>query len=106
MFAAAGWDKHRLREAMFAAVRKPARELRRGETTPQVHAADPDTLVTKRDSPDDIVLLAAGGEAERHPAVLAPRLRMNSQIVCREVARRTGARSAAGGRLPVHSALA
>ena len=44
MFGAAGWSKQRLREAMFDAVRKPARELRRGETTPQVHAADPDAL--------------------------------------------------------------
>src|SRR3954453_4845685 len=41
MFGAAGWSKRRLREAMFAAVRKPARELRRGETTPQGHAAAP-----------------------------------------------------------------
>jgi hypothetical protein len=39
MFATAGWNKQRLREAMFDAVRKPARELRRGETTPQVQAA-------------------------------------------------------------------
>ena len=86
MFGAAGWGKQRLREAMFDAVRKPARELRRGETTPQVHAADPDTLVTKWDSPDDIVLIAAGGEAGRYSAVLGPCLGMSSQMVSREVA--------------------
>ncbi len=86
MFAGAGWGKQRLREAMFDAVRRPARELRRGETTPQVHAADPDTLVTKWDSPDDIVLIAAGGEAGRYSAVLGPCLGMNSQMVSREVA--------------------
>ena len=86
MFGAAGWSKQRLREAMFDAVRKPARELRRGETTPQVHAADPDALITKWDSPDDIVLLAAGGEAGRYSAVLGPCLGMNSQMVSREVA--------------------
>ena len=86
MFGAAGWSRQRLREAMFDAVRKPARDLRRGETTPQVHAADPDALITKWDSPDDIVLLAAGGEAGRYSAVLGPCLGMNSQMVSREVA--------------------
>jgi peroxiredoxin len=86
MFRAAGWSKQRLREAMFDAVRKPARELRRGETTPQVHAADPDTLITKWDGPEDIVLLAAGGEAGRYSAVLGPCLGMNTQMVSREVA--------------------
>jgi hypothetical protein len=86
MFGAAGWSKQRLREAMFEIVRKPARDLRRGETTPQVHAADPDALITKWDSPDDIVLLAAGGEAGRYSAVLGPCLGMNTQMVSREVA--------------------
>ena len=85
MFGAAGWSKQRLREAMFEAVRKPARELRRGETTPQVHAADPDALITKWDSPEDIVLLAAGGEAGRYSAVLGPCLGMDAQMVSREV---------------------
>jgi peroxiredoxin len=86
MFGAAGWSKQRLRKAMFDAVRKPARELRRGETTPQVHAAGPDDVITKWDSPDDIVLLAAGGEAGRYSAVLGPCLGMNAQMVSREVA--------------------
>jgi hypothetical protein len=86
MFSEAGWSKRRLREAMFDAVRKPARDLRRGETTPQVHAADPDALITKWDSPDDLVLLAAGGDAGRYSAVLGPCLGMNTQMVSREVA--------------------
>ena len=86
MFRAAGWDKRRLRQAMFDAVRRPAHELRRGETTPQVHEADPDTLITKWDSPEDIVLIAAGGEAGRYSAVLGPCLGMSSQMVSREVA--------------------
>jgi hypothetical protein len=85
MFRAAGWSKQRMREEMFDAVRKPARELRRGETTPEVNAADPDTLVTKWDRPEDIVLLAAGGEAGRYSAVLGPCLGMNTQMVSREV---------------------
>src|SRR5215468_8205368 len=38
MFRDAGWTKQRLRQFMFDAVRKPARQLLRGETTPVVHA--------------------------------------------------------------------
>ena len=85
LFAAAGWSKQRLREAMFAAVRRPAGELRRGETTPLVAAAPDDAPVTKWTAPEDIVLLAAGGEAGRFSAVLGPCLGMDSQIVSREV---------------------
>jgi hypothetical protein len=42
--------------------------------------------VHKWDRPDDIVLVAAGGEAGRYSAVLGPCLGMNSQMVSREVA--------------------
>ena len=48
--------------------------------------ADPGALITKWDSPEDIVLLAAGGEAGRYSAVLGPCLGMSSQMVSREVA--------------------
>jgi peroxiredoxin len=85
LFAEAGWSKQRLREAMFTAVRRPARELRRGETTPLVAAAADDAPVGKWTAPEDIVLLAAGGEAGRFSAVLGPCLGMGSQIVSREV---------------------
>src|SRR6516162_4230580 len=85
MFRGAGWTKHRLRQFMFEAVRKPARQLRRGETTPAVHAAAPDTLVPKWASPEAIVLLVAGGEAGRYSAVLGPCTGMGSRIVSREV---------------------
>jgi len=85
MFRDAGWTKQRLRQFMFEAVRKPARLLRRGETTPVVHAADPGALVPKWASPDAIVLLVAGGEAGRYSAVLGPCTGMGSQIVSREV---------------------
>ena len=85
LFAAAGWSKQRLREAMFAAVRKPARELRHGETTPAVLAAEPDAIVAKWSSPDEIVLLAAGGEAGRYSALLGPCLGMDAAIVSREI---------------------
>src|SRR5215831_4331294 len=85
MFRGAGWTKQRLRRYMFEAVHKPARELRRGETTPFVHAADPAAQVPKWASPDAIVLLVAGGEAGRYSAVLGPCTGMGSQIVSREV---------------------
>jgi len=85
MFRAAGWTKQRLRQFMFEAVHKPAAELRRGETTPFVHAADPATQVPKWASPEAIVLIVAGGEAGRYSAVLGPCTGMGSQIVSREV---------------------
>lgn len=85
MFAAAGWTKQRVRGAMFAAVQRPARELQRGETTPFVLASDPDATITKWTSPDEIVLLAAGGEAGRYSALLGPCLGMDAAIVSREV---------------------
>jgi hypothetical protein len=85
MFRGAGWTKQRLREFMFAAVRKPAGELRRGETTPFVHAADPAALVPKWASPEGIVLLVAGGEAGRYSAVRGPCTGMGSQNISQEV---------------------
>jgi hypothetical protein len=85
MFRDAGWTKQRLRQFMFEAVRRPASLLRRGETTPVVHAARPDEVVPKWASPEAIVLLVAGGEAGRYSAVLGPCTGMGSQIVSREV---------------------
>jgi hypothetical protein len=85
MFRAAGWTKHRLRRFMFEAVHKQAGELRRGETTPLVHAADPAAVVSKWASPEAIVLIVAGGEAGRYSAVLGPCTGMGSQMVSREV---------------------
>jgi hypothetical protein len=85
MFRAAGWTKQRLRQVMFDAVRRPAGQLRRGETTLAVQAAEPDELVPKWASPEAIVLLVAGGEAGRYSAVLGPCTGMGSQIVSREV---------------------
>ena len=86
MFRGAGWTKQRLRRFMFEAVHRPADQLRRGETTPFVHAADPAAEVPKWASPEAIVLLVAGGEAGRYSAVLGPCTGMGSQIVSREVA--------------------
>ncbi|MGN6677732.1 MAG: peroxiredoxin family protein [Streptosporangiaceae bacterium] len=85
MFRAAGWSKQQLREFMFDAVRKPAADLRRGETTPVVASADPADMIGKWASPESIVLLVAGGEAGRYSAVLGPCTGMGAQIISREV---------------------
>jgi hypothetical protein len=66
-------------------VRRPARELRWGETTPFVHSAGDELQVAKWTSPDDIVLVVAGGEAGRYSAVFGPCLGMDTRIVSREV---------------------
>jgi peroxiredoxin len=85
MFRSADWDKRRLREEMFAAVRRPAGELRWGETTPVVEAAGDRESIAKWTSPDDIVLVVAGGEAGRFSAVFGPCLGMGDEIISKEV---------------------
>jgi peroxiredoxin len=85
LFRSFGWDKRRLREEMFAAVRRPAAELRWGETTPRVQAAADDEPIAKWTSPEDIVLVVAGGEAGRYSAVFGPCLGMANEIVSKEV---------------------
>ncbi len=90
MFRAAGWSKERLRRAMFDEVVRPAGELRRGETTPYVQAADPGELVHKWSSPESIVILVAGGEAGRYSAVLGPCTGMGAHIVSRPVGTAAG----------------
>ncbi len=66
-------------------MRRPARELRWGETTPQVLAARDDDLIPKWSTPRDILLLVAGGEAGRYSAVLGPCTGMGEEIVSEEV---------------------
>jgi hypothetical protein len=85
LFARAGWDKERIRSAMFEAVVRPAAELRRGETTPLVHAADDDTRIQKWTTPEKIVLVVAGGEAGRFSAVFGPCDGMRSEPVTKEI---------------------
>jgi hypothetical protein len=85
MFRAARWSKQRLREAIFESVRRPARDLRWGETTPLVHRAQDDELICKWTSPDEIVLVVAGGEAGRYSAVFGPCTGMESEMISREI---------------------
>jgi peroxiredoxin len=84
-FAEWGWSKQRVREAMFEATRRPAAQLRWGETTPLVQAAPDDQLVGKWSSPEDIVIVVAGGEAGRFSAVFGPCLGMDAQPISKEV---------------------
>jgi hypothetical protein len=85
LFADAGWSKEDVRTAIFEAVVRPARELRRGETTPLVRAAPDDELVRKWPSPDRILIVVAGGEAGRFSAVLGPSLGMDAAVLTKEV---------------------
>jgi peroxiredoxin len=84
-FAEWGWSKQRVREEMFSAVSRSAGSLRWGETTPLVNGADDDALVRKWSSPDDIMLVVAGGEAGRYSAVFGPCLGMNTEPISKEV---------------------
>jgi peroxiredoxin len=84
-FAQWGWSKQRVRDEMFSAVSRPARELRWGETTPFVGGAADDQPIRKWSSPDDIVIVVAGGEAGRYSAVFGPCLGMNSEAISKEV---------------------
>jgi hypothetical protein len=85
LFADAGWSKAEVRDAIYEEVRRPARELRHGETTSLVQSADPETLIAKWDDPQRIVIVAAGGEAGRFSAVCGPSLGMGANTITREV---------------------
>jgi hypothetical protein len=74
-----------VREAIYEAAVRPARELRHGETTPEVLAASPETPIRKWTSPERILIVAAGGEAGRFSAVLGPSLGMDAAVLTREV---------------------
>jgi peroxiredoxin len=84
-FSEWGWTKQRIRQEIFDAVVRPAGSLRWGETTPLVNAAEDDQLVRKWSSPDDIVIVVAGGEAGRYSAVFGPCLGMNAEVISKEV---------------------
>jgi hypothetical protein len=85
MFAASGWSKERLRDAIFAAAVRPAGALKRGETTPMVRESPDEALIHKWTDPSRILIVAAGGEAGRYSAVLGPCDGMQTTPVTREV---------------------
>jgi len=83
--AAGGWGKDDVRRAIWEAVRRPAGELRRGETTDLVANSPDGDLIPKWDSPSDILLIVAGGEAGRFSAVFGPCVGMDWNPVSLEV---------------------
>jgi len=84
-FAEWGWSKQRVVESLFDSVVRSAGSLRWGETTPLVNGASDDQLIRKWDSPEDIMLVVAGGEAGRYSAVFGPCLGMNTEPISKEV---------------------
>lgn len=86
-FAGAGWSKDDVRGALFAAACRPARELRRGELTMVARTAQPDAPVHKWSSPEEIVIVVAGGEAGRFSSIIGPWVGfgLGSEIVTKEV---------------------
>jgi len=85
LFAAAGWDKQRLRREIFEAAVRPAGELRRGETTPLVRESCDDESIHKWSDRERILIVCAGGEAGRYSAVFGPCDGMGTRPVTREV---------------------
>jgi hypothetical protein len=85
LFANAGWSKERVRAAIFDAATRPAGELKRGETTPQVHASDSNEPIHKWTTPERIQIVVAGGEAGRFSAVLGPCDGLGTQMITKEV---------------------
>jgi len=86
LFHAHGWEKERVRLALYEAVRRPAGELRGpGETTARVLAAPPEEEIPRWDDPARILVVVAGGPAGRFSAVLGPCLGMDAEVVTKEV---------------------
>ena len=85
LFAAHGWTKDRLRDALFRAACRPAAELKHGEATPEVWSSPDDRLIHKWTDPARILIVVAGGEAGRYSAVLGACDGMGTRPVTREV---------------------
>ena len=87
LFAAHGWSKRDVRDAIYEAAARPARDLRRGETTPLVLASDPEATIRKWESAEQILVVVAGGEAGRYSAIVGPSVGMDAAVVTKEVDR-------------------
>ena len=87
LFAAHGWSKRDVREAIYEAAARPARELRRGETTPLVQESADEARIHKWTSPEHVLLVVAGGDAGRFSAVVGPSVGMDAAVVTKEVDR-------------------
>ena len=59
-------------ERIFEGSKRRMGDMRRGEQGPFAAALDDDAIVAKWSSPDEVVIVVAGGDAGRFSAVLAP----------------------------------
>ena len=85
LFAASGWDKDDVRNAIFTTPERSGAELTGyGEAPPAAHQ-HPDQRFRKWDNPNQIMLIAAGGEAGRFSAVFGPCLDMGSTPITKEI---------------------
>lgn len=73
-FAQANWSKRDVAERILEGSKKTVRELRQGggEQGPFTAAMEPDDVLAKWSSADEVVLVVAGGPAGRFSAVLPP----------------------------------
>lgn len=85
LFHEAGWSKADVRRAIFETPQRVGADLTAfGEAPPGVHAA-PDEHFGKWEDPDQILLIAIGGEAGRFSAVFGPSLGMGSTPITKEI---------------------
>ncbi len=85
LFTEHGWSKDDVRNAIFAAPERRGAELITFGEAPPAAYADPDASFRKWLSPDQIMLVAAGGEAGRFSAVFGPCFGMGSTPITREI---------------------
>lgn len=85
LFTEAGWSKDDVRRAIFETPERSGADLTRfGEAPPASHA-HPDQLFRKWEDPEQIMLIAIGGEAGRFSAVFGPSLGMGSTPITKEI---------------------
>ncbi|MBI5503811.1 MAG: redoxin domain-containing protein [Deltaproteobacteria bacterium] len=71
-FAQAGWSKRDVAERIVEGSRRRVSDLRTGDQGPFTASLDDDAELTKWLSPDEIVLVVAGGDAGRFTMLLPP----------------------------------
>jgi hypothetical protein len=85
LFHEAGWSKADVRRAIFETPQRVGADLTAfGEAPPGAHT-DPDRSFGKWEDPDQILIIAAGGEAGRFSAVFGPSLGMGSTPITKEI---------------------
>lgn len=85
LFSEAGWSKDDLRRAIFETPERRGADLTEfGEAPPAAHA-HPERSFRKWENPDQILLIAIGGEAGRFSAVFGPSLGMGSIPITKEI---------------------